>query len=74
MSGLRVITMGIVLKYQKIGLDSILFMEIYNAGPKRGYNWAEMSWILESNKLMVKAAEGMGTKIYKRYRVYDKKL
>jgi hypothetical protein len=71
---LRVITMGIVLKYQKIGLDSILFMEIYQGGPARGYDSAEMSWILESNKLMVKAAEGMGTKAYKRYRIYDKDL
>ncbi|UCC81017.1 MAG: N-acetyltransferase [Candidatus Zixiibacteriota bacterium] len=71
---LRVITMGVVHKYQKLGLDAIFFVDIYNAGRRNGYNCAELSWILESNTLMVKAAENMGAKPYKKYRVYEKEL
>jgi GNAT superfamily N-acetyltransferase len=74
MSGLRVITMGVVHKYQKLGLDAIFFVEIYNAGRRRGYNCAELSWILESNTMMVKAAENMGARPYKKYRTYEKPL
>lgn len=71
---LRVLTMGVVHKYQKLGLDAIFFVDIYNAGRRNGYHSAELSWILESNTLMVKAAENMGAKLYKKYRVYEKPL
>jgi len=74
MTGLRVLTMGVVHKYQKLGLDAIFFVDIYNAGRRRGYHWAELSWILESNAMMVKAAENMGASPYKKYRVYEKQL
>lgn len=74
MTGLRVLTMGVVHKYQKLGLDAIFFVDIYNAGQRRGYHWAELSWILESNAMMVKAAENMGAVPYKKYRVYEKPL
>ena len=72
--GLRVITMGVVHKYQKFGLDAIFFVDIYNAGRHRGYNWAELSWILDRNTMMVKAAENMGARPYKKYRIYEKPL
>jgi hypothetical protein len=74
MSRLRVLTMGVVHKYQKLGLDAIFFVDIYNSGRKIGYHSAELSWILEDNDMMVKAAENMGAKPYKKYRIYEKKL
>jgi len=33
-----------------------------------------MSWILEDNQMMNRAAQMMGTKPYKRYRLYEKPL
>ena len=74
MRRLRVLTMGVVHKYQKLGLDAIFFVDIYRAGQRNGYHSAELSWILEDNTLMVKAADNMGAKPYKRYRIYDKSL
>ncbi len=74
MTGARIMTLGMVHKYQKIGLDMVLFYETFIDGPKRGYHWGEMSWILERNALMNKAAEQMGARLYKKYRIYDKKL
>jgi len=71
---LRVLTMGVVHKYQKLGLDAIFFVDIFKAGPQKGYKWAEMSWILERNKLMIKAVENMNAKPYKKYRIYEKPL
>jgi len=73
-TGARVLTMGVVHKYQKIGLDMVLFYEAFTRGPAHGYHWGEMSWILERNVLMNKAAVTMGGRPYKRYRIFDKNL
>jgi hypothetical protein len=73
-TGLRMITMGVVHKYQKIGLDMIFFVDTYNEGLRKGYKWAELSWILERNTLMNKGAMNMGARLYKRYRMFEKPL
>ena len=73
-NGARIITMGIVHKYQKMGLDMILCYDTFINGPRIGYWWGEMSWILESNVLMNKAAETLGGHVYKKYRIFDKRL
>ncbi len=73
-TGLRLVTMGVVHKYQKLGLDMIFFVDTYNEGRRKGYRWAELSWILERNTLMNKGAVDMGARPYKRYRVYEKPL
>ena len=74
MKGARIITMGIVHAYHKIGLDMVLFYKNFTEGPRLGYHWGEMSWILERNELMNKGAVTMGGKLYKKYRVFDKAL
>ena len=72
--GLRVITLGVVPEFRKRGLDSILYVDIYNRGIERGYKWAELSWILETNELMRSAIEQMGADLYKRYRIVEMPL
>lgn len=69
--GLRLITFGVIPEYQKRGIDSLMFYHTYTKGVAKGYHWAELSWILESNDLMVKGAEQMGAKLYKKYRIYE---
>lgn len=72
--GARIMTLGIVHKYQKLGLDMVLYYETFTRGPLRGYHWGELSWILERNALMLKGAELMNARAYKRYRIFDKSL
>ncbi len=72
--GVRVITLGIKQKYQPFGLGSVFYMETIKRGLARGYNHAEMSWILEDNDLMNRAAVMLGGRIYKRYRIYGMPL
>ena len=43
-------------------------------GPERRIWWGEMGWILETNEAMNRAMEGMGGKIVKRYRIFEKEL
>ena len=37
----------------------------------KGYEWAEMSWILEDNYRVSRGIEAMGGKVYRTYRIYD---
>jgi hypothetical protein len=74
MTGARVLTLGVVHKYQKIGLEMVLYYEAFVRGPACGYHWGEMSWILERNVLMNKAAVAMGGRPYKKYRIFDKAI
>lgn len=73
-NGARIMAMGIVPKFQKFGLDAIFYLDTYRNGIANGYYWGEMSWILEDNQMMNRAAQMMGTKPYKRYRLYEKPL
>lgn len=68
---IRLMTMGVKKKYRKRGLDSLLYLESFNNVIKRGVKQAELSWILEENILTCRAAEMMGGKLYKRYRIYE---
>ncbi len=69
--GLRVITMGIIPEYQKRGIDNIFYNETFKAGTKKGYRWAELSWVLEDNEMMNRAANMINAKLYKKYRIYE---
>jgi GNAT superfamily N-acetyltransferase len=71
---LRMITFGIMPEYQRKGIDAMLYFATVNRAIEKGYQWAELSWILESNELMLRAAEGMGARRTKRYRVMEMPL
>jgi hypothetical protein len=69
--GMRMLTMGVVHKFQKRGIDNIFFVDTYQKAVALGYNWAELSWILETNDLMCRAAENMGALLHKKYRMVE---
>ncbi len=69
--GLRLMTMGVVHEYQKRGIDNIFFVETYNRAIAKGYTWAELSWILETNELMCRSAVNMGAVLSKKYRMVE---
>lgn len=68
---IRLVIFGVVPEYQKKGIDSLLFVSIYNRAVGKGYARAELSWILESNEMMLRAANQMGAKVYKKYRIVE---
>jgi len=68
---LRVITMGVIPEYQKRGIDVVFYYETFKAVTEMGFDSGEFSWVLEINDMMNRAAQNMGGKIYKTYRLYD---
>lgn len=71
---LRVLVMGVIKEYRKIGIEAPMFEEIYRVGPTNGYFKGEISWILEDNVPMNRIISRIVEKPYKIYRVYGKEL
>lgn len=70
----RVIIMGVINEYRNKGIDSVFYLDTYRKGIEKGYNWGEFSWILETNDPMNTALRNIGAKVYKTYRIYEKKV
>ena len=69
---LRVITMGVVREYQSLGAAALFYEEIYKqAVSAGGYPSAEISWVLENNVMMNRAADLVGWRRSKTYRIYE---
>jgi GNAT superfamily N-acetyltransferase len=71
---IRIITMGIVTEYQSMGLGAVLLDEIYRRAPAAGLPNGEMSWVLENNVMMNRAAKLIGGRRTKTYRIYEMPL
>jgi len=55
-------------------LATAVIAELVRRGLKEGYEWAELGWTLEDNRLINAAIRSMGAKIYKRYRLFEKPI
>jgi len=70
----RVLTLGLIEKYRKTGIDACLYAKSFDGAKKWGYQEAEASWILENNLMMNRALENVNGKVYKKYRIYQYKF
>lgn len=70
----RVIIMGVIEECRNKGIDSVFYLDTYRKCLEKGYQWAEFSWILETNGPMNTALLNLGAKVYKTYRIYEKKV
>jgi len=71
----RTLALGIVKRAQNwSGLGAALYFESFRRGIEAGYRSCEFSWTLERNDLINRSMELFEARIYKRYRVYQKKL
>jgi hypothetical protein len=54
------------------GLSAAMYVEVAKRGTGKGYRWAELSWTREDDAPINLGIKSMGSKLYKRYRVYKK--
>jgi GNAT superfamily N-acetyltransferase len=71
---IRVLLLGVLPEWRARGIDALLYRHIWEAGRKRGYDWAEAGWILEDNHAMINGLVRMGFEPYKTYRIYERPL
>jgi GNAT superfamily N-acetyltransferase len=67
----RLLITGVIKEYQRRGIDSLLYTEIFERGTKKGIYRGEASWILEWNKMMNNGLEAMNARRTKTYRLYE---
>ena len=71
---LRLMIMGVVKKYRQRGIEGVMYFEALKNAQRLGFKKCEFSWVLDDNTMTQRAAEMMGGKLYKKYRVYEKYL
>jgi GNAT superfamily N-acetyltransferase len=70
----RMLTLGVKKEFRGRGLEMFLIKKAIESGKKMGWKYGEMSWTLEDNTLINNTIESVGGKVYKKYRIYEKKL
>jgi GNAT superfamily N-acetyltransferase len=71
---IRAIALGVLPEYRGSGVDAMLYLHTAQHALRKGYQAVEMSWLLESNEMVLRSAEMLGGRRYKTYRVYEKPL
>ncbi len=70
----RVGFLGVKPAYQHTGVAAGLYIEHFDMAIETPQKWGEMGWVLETNDAMNRGMEGMGGRVVKRYRVYERGL
>jgi GNAT superfamily N-acetyltransferase len=71
---IRAFALGVVPEYRGKGVDALLYLHTAEQALRKGYQSVEMSWLLESNEMVLRSAEMLGAHRYKTYRVFEKRL
>jgi hypothetical protein len=70
----RVFALGVKPEHQHTGIAARFYVRHIETAAEVGVSGGEEGWILETNKPMNRAMEGMGGTIVKKYRLYEKPL
>jgi len=70
-TNLRLWALGVKDKFRHMGIDALLYYETFVGAKKKGYEWGEVSWILEDNVHIIRPILLWDAKLYKTYRVYQ---
>ena len=70
----RVFALGVKPQYQHLGVAALLYVRHREVAARSAQKGGETGWILETNEPMNRAMEGMGGKVVKRYRIYERAL
>ena len=74
MDRVRVGFLGVKPEYQHTGVAAGLYIEHFDMANATPQKWGEMGWILETNDAMNRGMEGMGGRVVKKYRMYERDL
>jgi GNAT superfamily N-acetyltransferase len=68
----RVFALGVKREWQHAGVAARFYELHFDSAEVTPQTYGEMGWILESNKGMNRAMEGMGGTVVRRYRLYER--
>jgi GNAT superfamily N-acetyltransferase len=68
----RVFALGVKPEYQHTGVAARFYQMHFESATRTPQKQGEMGWILEVNKPMNRAMEGMGGEVVRRFRLYER--
>jgi len=68
----RVFALGVRREWQHAGVAARFYQLHFDSAEVTPQTYGEMGWILETNKSMNRAMEGMGGTVVRRYRLYER--
>ena len=71
---IRMALMGILPEHRNLGLDALLIHETIVNGQAMGFQAAELSWVLDSNKPLINALDKLGCTRDKEYAMFEGSL
>ncbi len=73
-NGIRILLLGVIDGYRKMGIEACLYGRIIRAFQQKGMQYAEASWTLDHNDLINSPIENIGGKLYRKYRILEKAI
>src|SRR4051794_38043560 len=70
----RVFALGVKREFQHTGVAAKFYEMHYDAAERTPQSKGETGWILETNKPMNRAMEGMGGEVVCRYRIFEREI
>ena len=70
----RLLTLGVKKEFRGKGIELLLIKQAIQAAKKMGGEYGEVSWTLEDNVLINTPIEALGAELYRKYRLFEKKL
>ena len=70
----RMLLLALLPAYQRRGLDALLIARAIEEGRRKGYLAAELSWVMDDNRVLKNALEKLGAVRDKEYALFEKKL
>jgi GNAT superfamily N-acetyltransferase len=65
---------GILPKYQGLGVNAVLYYEMYKTAKERDFLHADLAQVNEQNTRMMRELESLGADFYKAHRIYERSL
>ncbi|MGD9064096.1 MAG: hypothetical protein PVI42_08215 [Desulfobacterales bacterium] len=73
--GFRVGYLGAKKKFRRLGLDAVMIWKQKTYSRKKGYQYCDLGWVLEDNKMTIRTIEKMmGAKPSKTYIIFEKPI
>jgi len=64
--------LGVLPRYRRRGIDTLMYMEALRAAVAKGYRWLDGSLSSENNPTVQRLAQRLGAERYKHYRLYQR--
>lgn len=65
---------GVLPEYEHMQIGALIYLEGWKRALSRGYKTLKTSWVLETNKAMNRGLEWLGARMYRTYRIYEKRI